>query len=245
MAQGIESVLGPSSAFLMNLEEAEREMRDSAEALRSMLQRRTKQQRAKISLIRASTDRVSGLMYMQNLLRFVPLKAVSVHDPVYADKLYQEHGLIAYLQYINQPEFSVPKEHLPIWQVSRDCSLLIKTMPRAMHRPSTNDMEKFDYTESSPGDDAIDCSRYGLLSEHLQREAMIPLSDRVIRRAEALITPGMDDHTKIMIHRAAMEKEQNPDGDSGSRRPFGHNKLAVRRHLRSHITSTRPPTLRP
>ena len=229
MAKGIDSVLGHGSAFLMTLEEAERAMK-SAEAYQSMIRRREDQRSARISLIRASTDRVAGWMHMQSLLRFTPLMPVSMPDIDFAHRLYEEHGVVAYQQYLNQPEFAQGKEVLPVWQVSRDCGPLINAMRKAMHKVGTNDVDKFDATESAAGDDSLDAARYGLLSEHLQGESVAPLEQRIASRADVLITPGMSEYTRNQVIAAAARRELGVQ--PVQHREFGHNRLAVMRSLR-------------
>lgn len=243
MAKGIDSVMGSGSAFLMNLEEAEKQM-DPAAGYQAMLRRREGQRSARISLIRASTDRVAGFMHMQSLLRFNPLMPVSDPDMEFAHKLYEEHGLVAYQQYLNQPEFAKGKEVLPVWQISRECGPLIEAMRKAMHKPGTNDVESWNATESSAGDDALDDARYGLLSEHLQGASVAPLEERISTRAEVILTPGMSDYTRSQVIAAAARKER---GDTPSqKREFGHNRVAVMRALRSRagVMTQREPHMR-
>lgn len=231
MARGIESVLGPNSCFLMNMEEAEKQMRSPTKALQSMLKRRETQKGARVSLVRASTDRVGGWMHLQTMMRFRPLQPVSVPDKEYADRLYLEQGLVAHLKYVNQPEFALSKEVLPLWQISKECRLLIAALQKAMHKPGTNDVLKWDATESAAGDDPIDNARYGMYSEHLQGTGIEPIAQRIERRVEAVITPGMSEHTVDMARRRAQWVEEHPEGPV-NHRPYGHNRVAIRRSIK-------------
>lgn len=166
MAAGISKELGPRSVFLADLTEDERELRNSTDALQAMQARRTQQKQTLITIVRASNDRVAGWMHMQTLLRFRPLNKESTPDKEFADRLYQEKGLVAFQEYMNSPEFSAVREVLPKWQVSKDCRELINAIPKAMHKPGTSDLAKFDATESASGDDSLDdCFVAGTLVE--------------------------------------------------------------------------------
>ena len=240
IAAGIKKELGPGSVFLADLTDDERELRDAESALASMHRRRQEQRSTMITMIKASTDRVAGWMHVQTMLRFRPLRPESVPDSAFADRLYQEKGLVAYKAYMNQPEFSANREVLPRWQISKECRELINCLPKAMHRPGTSDVLKFDATESAAGDDSIDCARYGLFSEEQQGVNFAPLEQRVRDRVSELekIMPGMSDHSKIMaaVHANYMEtsgKKQQAQG------VIGHNRLAVRRAMMQQNMSER------
>jgi len=153
MVPGINHVLGPKSAFLMKFTEAEEQMREE-EALASMLQRRDEQRDLRVVLVPANNNRVAGWMHLQTLLRFKSLETESVPDMVYAFHLMETQGVVAQMEYLNQPEFSKAKVPLPRWKISRQCVQLIKCLQTAMHKPGTNDIAKTDASESSIGDDA-------------------------------------------------------------------------------------------
>ena len=156
IATGIRKVFGANSVFTAELSDEEKALRNPEEALKAMLNRRQAQQSTRITLIRANNDRVAGWMHLQTLMRFRPLQGESVPDTAFADKLYQEKGLVAYKQYMNQPEFSAKREVLPKLQISKDCVELRAAIPKAMHKVSTSDLEKFDATETAGGDDPLD-----------------------------------------------------------------------------------------
>lgn len=232
IAAGIRKELGPGSAFLMELEDHERELRSPQEALASMHRRRAEQKQTMLTLVRASTDRVAGWMHMQTMLRFRPLRKVSQPDKEFADRLYQEKGLVAYTEYMNSPEFAEAKEVLPKWQISKECRVLIQTLPRLMHKPGTNDVSKVDATGTMAGDDAADASRMGLFSEELQGTALEPLAARVERRVAEIeaAMPGLSDHSRIMAREHARYMETV--GRTQQKLPYaGHNRLAVRRAM--------------
>lgn len=228
MVAGVCSVLGPNSAFLMQLDEAEKEMK-AEEAFDSMLRRREEQQNLRITFIPANNNRVAGWMHMQTLLRFRSLEAESVPDMTYAYHLMETQGVVAQMAYLNQPEFSRARVPLPKWKVSRECPQLIKFLQTAMHKPGTNDVQKYDASESQLGDDAGDAARYGLISEERQTTGKAPLMQRVDERMKQFDAPGYSDHSRFMARQMAIYSE------SGQKREevgyIGHNRLAVRRAM--------------
>jgi hypothetical protein len=232
IAAGIARELGPGSAFVADLTENERELRDSEQALLSMQRRRREQSKTQLTLLRASTDRVAGWMHMQSLLRFRPLHEESKPDPEFADRLLREKGIVVYQQYMNQPEFGKAPEILPKWQIHPDCRALIKCLPTLMHKPGTNDIQKVDATETRAGDDAADSARYGLFSEERQGEMLAPLETRVAQRVAELQAQftGMSAHS---IHMAANHaRYEEMYGKRKKAMPFvGHNPLAVKRAM--------------
>jgi len=231
IANGIAQVLGPGSAFVSDMTEEERLLHDSQKAFESMQRRRAEQTRTQLTLIRASTDRVAGWMHLQTMLRFRPLCEEAVADTAFADRLYEEKGLVAYLDYMNQPEFKKSGEVLPKWQISKECRQLIRCLPTLMHKPGTNDVQKIDATETQPGDDPADTARYGLFSEERQGERMAPLNVRIQQRVESFAKdmPGLSSQSIEMMYRKAKEKEVVAKGLVIT----GRNKLAVRRQFNS------------
>jgi len=231
IAAGIKRELGPGSAFIAELTEEERQLRDSNAALDSMHKRRRDQQDTMITLIKASTDRVAGWMHMQSLLRFEPLQGTSKPDKEFADKLYLEKGLIAYKEYMNMPEFAQSDEILPQWVISKDCKELIKAMPKAMHKDSSNDIAKFDASENTSGDDPLDSTRYGLFSEKQQGESFPPLEQRIDKRVNDLAStlPGLSTHSVTMMREHA--RYQETSGKKGPEHVGGVNRFAARRAM--------------
>lgn len=234
IVMGINKELGPGSAFLADLTDAEREMKDAEEALRSMHRRRAEQVRTRITVVRASDDRVHGWMHLQSMLRFRPLSKHVEPDKEYAARLYSEGGLVKYLEYMGQPEFKAPQEIIPRWQIDENCRYLIRGLKEAMHKPGTNDVLKVDATETRAGDDAIDGARYGLYSEEAQKESIAPLETRVTGRVEALKEqmPGLSTQSLWMAERtarAAETKQKRADEQFN-----GRNRLAVRRAFLAH-----------
>lgn len=235
LAAGINRELGPKAAFLADLTEDEREM-GTEDALASLARRRRDQGKTQLTILRANNDRVAGWMHMQTLLRFRPLTKQSEPDTAFANRLYEEKGLIAYTDYMNQPEFSAQREVLPKWQISSECKHLIKAIPQAMHKPGTNDMQKWDASESASGDDPLDSARYGLYSEERQGEKMAPLELRVDQRVEDYKTahPGASFTSIAQANTGArrLESMRKP-GKPAKPLPFVHNRLAARRAMRS------------
>lgn len=225
---GINRELGEGSAFLADLTEEERELKNAEEAMRSMHRRRAQQTKTRITVVRASDDRVHGWMMMQSMLRFRPLMKVVEPDKEFAEKLYREHGLAQYLEYMNLPEFKASQEVLPRWKISNQCQHLIRAMKEAMHKPGTNDVLKWDATESRPGDDALDCARYSIFSEEHQRESIAPLEARVTGRVEAMKVdmPGLSSQSLWMAERTARAAETKP---KHQHQLTGRNRLAMQR----------------
>jgi hypothetical protein len=228
IAVGIAKILGPGSAFVSDLTEEERLFEDSEKALRSLQRRRQEQSTTMLTLVRANTDRVAGAMHLQTLLRFRPLQQAVMPDTAFADRLYEEKGLVAFQEYMNQPEFTASAEVLPKWQISRECRELIRCLPTLMHVPGKNDVAKVDATESRPGDDPYDSARMGMLSEERQGEGLAPLNVRVDARVAAVagkMGGGLSPHSIEMMTRKAIEKEIGVSGIVIQ----GRNRLAVRR----------------
>jgi hypothetical protein len=191
-------------------------------------------------MIRASNERIAGWMHIQTMLRFRPLRGESQPDTAFADRLYQEKGLVAYQEYMNQPEFSAAREVLPKLQISKDCRDLISCIPKAMHKPGTSDVLKWDATESSGGDDEIDALRYLLFSEAQQGINFPPLEQRVQSRVDELerTMPGLSEHSRIMARVTAHYNETV--GKKKEAMSFaGHNRLAVRRSMISQNMTDR------
>jgi hypothetical protein len=231
IVSGISKELGPRSAFLADLTDEEREM-DSERALESLKNRRREQADTQITLLRANNDRVAGWMHMQTMLRFRSLSKTARPDMEFANKLHEEKGLVAYMDYMNQPEFKEADEVLPKWQISSECKNLIACLPRLMHKPGTNDIEKTDATETRGGDDPADCARYGLFSEERQGAALAPLEQRIEQKVKDLvgIYTGLSQHSIIQATNNIRYHETHPLPKKGQSL-IGHNRIAVRRAL--------------
>lgn len=236
LATGINRELGPKASFVADLTDDEREM-DSDKALLSLQRRRRDQGATKLTILRASTDRVAGWMHLQTLLRFRPLQKSAEADMEFANRLYEEKGLIAYTEYMNLPEFKASKEILPKWQISSQCRELIKALPKAMHKPGTNDVQKWNATESNAGDDGPDCARMAGFSEFRQGERMAPLEMRVDQRVDDYKTahPGASFTSVVQANIAARKTEaQKKPGKPAKPLPFVmHNRMQAARLMRT------------
>lgn len=166
LAQGIECVLGPGSAFLHEMDDDERELRKTdpsrARELFEARQHHSSARKAAINIVMANNDRVGGWNYMRELMRFRPILPGGANfDAEVAKSIFGTQGHLAYETYLANTRKAMEgkAEILPRLQIWDCCSLLIDGIQAAVRSDKKpEDILKTD----NDTDDAIDAARYTL-----------------------------------------------------------------------------------
>ena len=190
---GINMVLGPGACFLMAYSEDERSAAQSGdhEAAQGALQARYSESAPKAAIVisRASNDRIGGVQYIRELLRWKRLLYDAAPDLDYARQLVEEKGHVAYQRYLDLFKDRPKDEVLPKLLISgptkfgaaNGCPQLIKCLQSLVHdtRPGKNpeDVMKVE------GDDPYDGFRYGCMA-HRDMGVRVPKAFWVAERME-------------------------------------------------------------
>lgn len=185
IANGINSVLGPFSAFILNYDHDESALRavDEQAALRRFEKRRKEAEgRVCIWIKRANPDRIGGFSYIRDLMRFKPV-TLKKPDDEYFRKILNERGVAEYEKELDRYR-SVPNEQasaekgrmLPGIQVWKQCKELDYCLRNARYEEGKEDIAKWNYDESAniPGDDAVESLRNGVNAFKVIRDEVRP-----------------------------------------------------------------------
>ena len=191
--QGIDMVLGPGSCFLMAYSEDERSAAQSGdhESAQGALQSRYSESAPKAAIVisRANDDRVGGVQYIRELLRWKRVLHETAPDLDYARRLVEEKGHVAYQRYLDLFKNRPKDEVLPKLLISgpteygsaNGCPQLIKCLQSLVHdtRPGRNPEDAM----KVEGDDPYDGFRYGAMA-HRDMSVRVPKTFWVAERME-------------------------------------------------------------
>lgn len=198
---GIDTVLGPGACFLRAYSDDERAAADMGEhaAAHAALESRYSQSapNAAIVISQANNDRIAGLQYIRELMRWRRLLFDAQPDLEYAARLVEEKGHLAYQQYLDLFKNRPKDEVLPVLQIcgptsygaGGGCPALIKSLQALVHdtRPGKNPEDAM----RVEGDDPADGFRYGAMA-HRDMAVRIPKSFWVGERMERARTMYQD-----------------------------------------------------
>lgn len=212
---GIESILGPSSAFVMRAITKDTEGMPADQALNEMLRRRDELGgRLKVTIHRVRYGkgvRATGFSFLRTLLRFKAVTDIVVPNQEYLEELRSsDNGHIKAEQYIgmfsNQSQQALPR----LW-IHDCCPVLADTIPRARPDPDDlEDVEKFHSSDSTVGDDPLDALRF-LVMAYKDVENTTPYRERLREEVERFTvqSDGIFDKYMAAIRAAGKLKAQD------------------------------------
>lgn len=226
---GIETILGPGSAFLLAMSEDEKELKkkDSSAALQALLHRREHfGANVKITVRRCIPDRVSGWSYLRTLLRWKPISMPIRPDAEYAKTLLSEpDGFVKYHAYLDMfkdqldevlPGLLIHGPNAALQGIDNaGCPILIETIPKLCcdvpRKPE--DVRKFEGDEDNIGDDPADTLRF-LVMGYQKIENDMPFPVWMQSEVGKYIS---EDETDINLRiQAAMRAQQKYDSEHKS-----------------------------
>jgi hypothetical protein len=191
MEAGIKEAIGPYGALLMRYNDEEREaaMRNADYAAR-LFANRQQQVQGKMCIVLkpANNDRVGGWSYINELLRFRPVRT-ETEDQIRMrlQTLYARGGVEAYERELVETRKDSGPEILPrllIWDNCREVDRCLKSAQRA-EPPRGEDVRGWNAEEGKGGDDALDALRYSLMG-FKEVEARIPKGYWVAERTSEI-----------------------------------------------------------
>jgi hypothetical protein len=209
---GIQTILGPQSAFLLDLNQEEKslKLRDPDAALRSLLDRRGEMAgRVAITIRRCNPDRVAGWSYLRTLLRWEKIQDPIKPDLEHARSLIEgPNGFVKYHTYMDLFKTQQP-EVLPGMVIYDCCPELIETIPKLISDPNNrNDVMKFEGDEEEIGDDPADAVRYLVMGFHDQ-ENQAPFPVWMEQEIDKFVAGDEGDiNLRIQVARQAQQRYQ-------------------------------------
>lgn len=211
---GIESILGPNSAFVMRTLDEDHEAADPEQALANMLARRRElgeQLRITIQRVKIGKGvRAAGFSMIRTLLRFKKFSENVEPNQEYLEELRKlpngESKAAKYLEMFAEQD----KYPLPRLLIHDCCPILVETIPKA--RPDPDDpesVEKFHSSDSSVGDDPLDMLR-SLAMAFKDIENQKPRAVQLVEEIERFCGPNATLFDKTMAYHAAERKIKKP-----------------------------------
>ena len=206
---GIQSILGPESAFVLTLsrDEKEFEKKDPERALRLMLQRKEELSgRLRITIRRCNPDRKAGWSFIRNMLRWQTMHEMVKPNLDYAREL--AAGADGYLKanaYMDMFKGQKP-EVLPGVLIHDCCPILIQAIPKACANPNKpEDVLEWESDDNSIGDDPLDSFRF-LLMAFRDHEDKVPFDVWVQQEVDKHLPITSDINLRIQASNRARQK---------------------------------------
>lgn len=215
LRQGIESILGPGSAFVMRKLEEEVEMQSAEEALESMLKRRAELgDRLKITLVPVRSGqgaRVNGWNQVRAMFRWKRItETVKPSEKYMAELAAAPNGHIKLQEYLEMFG-KQDAEVLPQVQIHDCCRVLIDTIPKARPDPKKlEDIEKFHSSDDTIGDDPLEAFRNLCMAFKLI-EHQKPYGLRLAEEIQRWVPPDADLNLKVQAAIIAEKKLKGSD----------------------------------
>ena len=222
MRAGIQTVLGPNSCFILEMNEDEKTeaMQDPDAAVRHMNVRRAQSTRGYgITICRADKNSVDGWDYMRELLRTEQVVIQGEPDAAIVQRLRgNPNGEALVANYLHG--FNQRAEVLPKILIHSCCKRLIETIGEAQFDPK--DPEKMLKTD---GDDWVDSLAY-LCMAHRNQQNTMPLSYFVSSQIEEAFRGRPIDMSSVhLMHQHAKAKYEK---DFASQAPMRLGRFAGR-----------------
>lgn len=232
LAMGMKQILGSDAIFLGAPTEAEKNMAATDPMLAAtLLQARAKsmQQKFGLNIERANPNRMAGLDFVRELLRFRPVRDVSVTpDWSYLEALRRSPNAdLLVSQYLGNFR-DQPLEVLPKLVIHRQsCPRVIEAMVSLVLDPDKpEDVLKKDATETDMGDDEWESFRMGALAYKDIKEKP-PESVRMAERLDAARRSGITDPTGLV--QVAQHAKAEFSRETAALKPIRFGRLAVPR----------------
>ena len=191
------------------------------------------------AVVKADNDRISGKMLIHEYLRCKPLPDTFSNGGSYnadrADAILRLEGLEKYKSYLSSfcPRLT-EKEILPRLIISRNCPILIKTIPLCVYDDRGRDGKNPEDIKEFAGDDPIDNLRYLLKSvEHFfdkskSNEIQFQEQQEIVRACERL--EQTKDQTSFYRKLEMIEEKKNTNF-TGIKINYGRRRRAGVSHL--------------